>query len=218
MKTKAANSNDYQLIIVDMDGTLYFQRAMQLKMFLLLLWHALSNRYGWKDLYIIYVYRNLREHNMNSFEEEQKLYQRTADKTSSNSIYVEELIRHWIYQEPLKYIKKYRDNRLYQWLKGLQSNNKMVAIYSDYPADNKAFRLELINIHCFYGGQPEIKQWKPTSRGIQYIMSCYCIQDPQQVLMIGDRMSKDGESAIMAGIDYYILKKCRLGRIFMKLK
>lgn len=202
---------EYQLIVSDMDGTLYYQRSLQVIMALQLVF-SLGKKNGISELYMVYLFRKLREGCTDREDADQKLYETVAKKTGRNAAQVQAVIQKWIYQKPLQYLACCQDLILIERLSNLQKEHKEVAIYSDYPAQEKAKQLKLADIPCFYGGQPEISAFKPDPRGIRYIMSQYGIEDPRQVILIGDRMSRDGQAARQAGIDYVIVKKYKWQR------
>lgn len=208
---------NYQLILFDMDGTLYFQRPLQFHMGIKMAASCLS-RQGFKEIMIVLKFRKLREnwqksaqiHDNTDIDHAQ--YSKLAASCKVSADEIERIIQKWIYEKPLDILCKYRDNRLLALIESLTVQKKQVAIYSDYPAEDKRSALQLPPIPCFYGGQPEINCMKPDPKGILTIMSHYNIQNPSQVLMIGDRESKDGRAASAAGTDYLILKRFRFLR------
>ncbi len=202
----------YQLILVDMDGTLYFQRPLQMRMAMRMIGYTLRHRKGIQELLIIYHFRKLREKWSADLAEDILLYQTTAQKTGHDEAYVADVVKKWIHQEPLRYLRKYRDDRLCERLQVLQNAGIRVVIYSDYPASEKARALEIPDFPCYYGGQPEINSLKPDPRGIRYILSQYEIKDPKKVIMVGDRLEKDGQAANRAGVDFLILRKSKAAR------
>lgn len=208
---------EYQLILFDMDGTLYFQRPLQFYMGIKMLISCLS-RQGLKEMIIILKFRKLREHwsktmySNNNANIDHAQYSELANfcKVSTNEI--ERIVQKWIYEKPLDVLYRYRDNKLLVLIESLIIQKKQLAIYSDYPATDKRNALQLPPIPCFYSGQPEIGCMKPDPRGIMTIMSHYNIQNPSDVLMIGDRENKDGKAASAAGTDYLILKRYKFQR------
>lgn len=208
---------EYQLILFDMDGTLYFQRPLQIHMGIKMLISCLKPS-GFQELMIVLCFRKLRENWKDSANNptsssniDEAQYRLLAMQTGLSSEEITQIIQKWIYQLPLQILMHYRDNQLTEILKKYHLHTQ-VAIYSDYPASEKCNALDLKHIPCFYGGQREISCLKPDPKGIQVIMNHYHITDPSSVLMIGDRFSKDGQAAIAAGTDYLILKKHRFQR------
>lgn len=207
----------YKLIIFDMDGTLYFQRPLQLHMGMKMLFACASPK-GLKEMKIVLRFRKMREHWKGAQEKEDASdidhaqYRELARELGLRPEEIEKIIHKWIYHKPLEIIEKYRDDKLAELIKTLVKQKKKVVIYSDYPAEDKRNALKLPDIDCFYGGQREIACMKPDPKGIATILSHYQIQNPKEALMIGDRMSRDGQAAINAGIDFFILKRHRFQR------
>lgn len=208
---------DYQLILFDMDGTLYFQRPLQFHMGMKMAASCLS-RQGLKEIIIILKFRKLREHwqksaqTGNSIDIDHAQYSELAASCKVSVDEIERIVQKWIYKKPLDILCKYRDNKLITLIESLMPQKTQLAIYSDYPATDKRNALQLPPIPCFYGGQPEIGCMKPDPKGILTIMSHYNIQNPSDVLMIGDRESKDGRAASAAGTDCLILKRYKFLR------
>lgn len=215
------NMNEYDLIIFDMDGTLYFQRPLQIHMALKMVFSCLKPG-GFSEIMTILKFRKLREH-WNTLADRDITAQEDDDIDNAQYAYlsaqtgisaqtISGTVQKWIYDKPLSIICKYRDHTLFEIIKKYHLQKKQVVIYSDYPATDKRDALKFPAIPCFYGGQEEIECMKPDPKGISYIMSVYGITDPSRVLMIGDRFSKDGQAAISAGVDYLILKKHKFQR------
>ena len=208
---------DYQLILFDMDGTLYFQRPLQFHMGMKMAASCLS-RQGLKEIMIILKFRKLREHWQKSAQIHDNIdidhaqYSELAASCNVSAEAIERIVQKWIYEKPLDILRKYRDDKLLALIESLTNQKKQVVIYSDYPAQDKRNALQLPPLPCFYGGQPEIGCMKPDPKGILTIMSHYNIQNPSDVLMIGDRESKDGRAASAAGTDYLILKRYKFLR------
>lgn len=203
---------EYGLILFDMDGTLYFQRALQIKMAGLLLAHAFFERKGWRDICIILQFRRIREKSVGADDIEETLYDDLAKRWRISREQIREIIQKWIYQEPLRYLAGYRDGYLLDFIQDLEKRGVKMAVYSDYPPQEKQRALGIGRLPGFYGGQKEIAGFKPNPGGILYIMNRLGVHDKSRVLMIGDRMSRDGEAAVNAGVDYLILKKYKLLR------
>lgn len=197
----------YQLVLIDMDGTLYYQRPLQITMGFVMLKNAIFKKGGFSELITVLKFRKMREHWSDTDEIDAKLYEMLARERNIDVVQAQEIIQKWIYDLPLNYLRRFRDDKLVLMLRTLQEKEVRTAVYSDYPSKEKQRVLEISGIPGFYGGQEEIGSLKPDPKGILYIMQKYGIEDKNEVLMIGDRMSKDGQAAISAGVDYLILKK-----------
>lgn len=192
----------YDLYVFDVDGTLYFQNKLRLIMATRLIKYYLFHLNRIKDLFIIKDFRSLRD----KAENTDNLYELTAKNNKVSVERVREVITNWIYNNPLDAVKKSRDVRLIEIIKTLQSNNKTVAIWSDYAAKDK---LKALSIDCKYVYTAEderVSELKPSPKGLKLIMEDLSIE-PSKTLMVGDRMVKDGEAAKAANVDYLILSK-----------
>ncbi len=199
--------SEYELILLDMDGTLYYQRPLQLCMGLWMIKNALFAKGGMKELKTVLAFRKLREHWEGSDNVDTKQYEMLAKEQNMSAEKVQAAVQKWIYELPLRYLARFADKTLITYAKEWMAAGKKVAVYSDYPSEDKQSVLGIAEIAGFYGGQKEIGALKPAPDGILYIMEAYGVQDKSKVLMIGDRMCKDGEAAIGADVDYLILKK-----------
>lgn len=205
----------YRLIIFDMDGTLYFQRPLQIHMGLMMLSSCFRSK-GIKEMRVVLKYRHIREHWQNSSTDDTNLesaqYHALAEACNLPEEKVTSIIRKWMFEKPLQVLPRYKDHHLCSLLTALLNQGIKLAIYSDYPVKDKLTALALPEIPCFYSGQKEIASMKPNPKGILTIMSHYDVQNKADVLMVGDRLSKDGQAALNAGIDYLILKKHKFQR------
>ncbi|MCR5304680.1 MAG: HAD hydrolase-like protein [Lachnospiraceae bacterium] len=207
----------YKLIIADMDGTLYYQKpvraAMGLKLFCAVL---KGGARGLKELVIIYRYRKIRE------EEDLKqdlICERLAKRYGMSPGDVRKIAVRWLQEIPLSVLPAHRDRVLCEKLLDLKARGRDVAVYSDYPASDKCRALGLSDIPSWHSDMADIGEMKPSPKGIRYLMDRYGVTDPGEVLVIGDRESRDGGSADAAGTDKLILprdKKMRT-RLYGKL-
>lgn len=211
------NLLEYELVIFDMDGTLYYHRPVQLQMGLKLLSFACTHRQGLRELSTILKYRKLREkwplnEKSDSTDMERQQYEMLAEQMDISCEEAERIIKKWMFSIPLNGIYTYRDEKLLFLIQHLNEVGKKTVIYSDYDPVDKMNRLGLSEMPFYYGGQKELDCMKPDPRGIYVIMEQFGIMDKSSVLVIGDRMSKDGQLAVNAGVDYLIVKKGKLGR------
>ncbi len=202
-KVSAKKIDNYRLIIVDMDGTLYYQKPLRIYMLRQLIENILRNGLkGVKDALVIFRFRRLREKKGLTVE---VACRELSEHYGCSYEYARAVIDEWIFRRPLKGISLFRDNILCDSLKALMKKECAVTVLSDYPAADKCRVLGLSYITTFYSEQKEIGELKPSPKGIQYIMQIYRISNPEEVLVIGDRESRDGKSAILAGCDKLIL-------------
>ncbi len=177
----------YKALIVDLDGTLYYQsllRAAMIKEMLLHFWRL-------PDFLIIKKYREMYEH---GYSEEERLHQ-LPERTSK-------VIEEWMIQRPLKYVAAFRDKRLIKLLQDAQRNGVKIIIYSDYPVKDK---LQALNFQSDYAfSSADTGCLKPDASGLLNILYSYAI-GAKDCLVIGDRYDKDGKLAENMGTDYILL-------------
>lgn len=187
--------------IVDLDGTLYFQIPVRLMMLAELMLYYVFHLSRLNDLRIIYRYRKNHEKNICDFGILARQYQ-------TNKKYVKDLIEEWMIKRPLKWIRIFADRKL---LKILQ--DKKVIVYSDYPTNEKLQALEFVPTAQYFCDGTNIMHYKPNSQGLEFISRKHNLLK-DDILMIGDRMSHDGECAKRFGCKYLILNKTFIGRLF----
>lgn len=199
--------NKYDLYVFDVDGTLYFQNKLRMVMAGRLLGYYICHINKYKDLFIIKDFRSLRDR----AKDTENLYELTAEKNKVSTERVKDVIKKWIYDNPLDAVRATRDKKLIEIIERLQNEDKKVAIWSDYAADDK---LKALGIKCEYvytAEQERVGELKPSPKGLNLIMKDLNVS-ADKTLMVGDRMVKDGEAAKAAGCDYIILGKSRKKR------
>lgn len=195
----------YKAIIFDVDGTLYFQRPLRLRMAVALGTYYLLHPNKIRDLKIISDFRSWREKNtlcQGDLENEQ--YKAVASQHGVSAEHVKTVIEKWMYQKPLLYLPKYGDAALREFIVNIRSRGIKAVAYSDYPVDDKLRVLGIQMDACFCSTDPEIQCLKPSQKGIQAVLKQIGCS-PDECLFIGDRDEKDGQSARSVGMDYRIL-------------
>ena len=199
--------NKYDLYVFDVDGTLYYQNKLRLIMGKRLLMYYLLHPLKFKDLIIIKNFRSLRE----NAKDTNGLFDITAKKCNVSVSRVNEVIKKWIYENPIDALIASKDDTLLAVIDKLKANGKTVAIWSDYEADDKLKALKLSTDYVYTAEQERVGELKPSPKGLNLIMSDLNVPK-DKTIMIGDRMVKDGEAAKKAGCDYLILSKSKKKR------
>ena len=199
--------NKYDLYVFDVDGTLYYQNKLRLIMGKRLLMYYLLHPLKFKDLIIIKNFRSLRE----NAKDTNGLFDITAKKCNVSVSRVNEVIKKWIYENPIDALIASKDDTLLAIIDKLKANGKTVAIWADYGADDKLKALQLSTDYVYTAEQERVGELKPSPKGLNLIMSDLNVPK-DKTIMIGDRMVKDGEAAKKAGCDYLILSKSKKKR------
>ena len=208
MRDAKFETKDYQVYIVDMDGTLYFKRLMQIRMALRLLWHYLIHIFRLRELFILYSYRKLRDRDdlSENSDFEDVIIQQLSKKYRCSKTQIQKIVSEWILTRPLEVLFSTRDNHLITFLRNQRKAQKKVYIYSDYPAIQKCAALGVQADDVYWPDGERISVLKPAVQGLNYIIKQNHLEK-SQILFIGDRLEKDGVCAQNAGVDYLILKK-----------
>ena len=193
----------YSLFVFDLDGTLYSQSKLRKKLVIALIFKFLTFSLKRIDYKIISEFRKQREmhkaYTSPALESEQ--YEWVADKLKVPPETVAKTIDKWMGDFPLNYLRSCRYTGIDLCFNELKKKQKKIAVYSDYPADEKLKALDLVAHAAFCSTDKQISQLKPGKKGLTYICSQFNIA-PEKTIFIGDRTDTDGESAKLAGTDF----------------
>ena len=210
----------YDLIVFDMDGTLYFQKSLQIRMACRLIKHAAFHIRGFKELRAVLNYRKIREKwDVGKSMDEDGIFKEVSVKTGLKEKDIKDVIDRWMFKEPLRAVKASKDKRLADVINALLSDGKNVCIYSDYPAADKAAVLDVDKrVRIFSAGSDGIETLKPDPSGLLKVISKYPGTGRDRVIMVGDRKDRDGRAAEGAGVRYVILKRFMISRLMADLR
>ncbi len=187
------------LVVFDVDGTLYDQRRLRLAMLGLLLADALRTR-SLATLRTLRTFRQVRESlgdaPVDAFMPQQ--YARTALRHGMSADDVERLATEWLERKPLPLLAACRYPHVDALFSALLRAGKQVAVFSDYPAAAKLQALGLRASQVVCATDPQIGRLKPDPAGLLAIMRA-CGASAQRTLMVGDRADRDGAAARRAG-------------------
>lgn len=188
-----------RLVAFDVDGTLYRQRPLRLRMARDLLVHALL-RGDLATLRVLRTYRHLREEMGDAQVEDfaEPLINRTASAAGCPPERARAVVSQWIDRHPLPYLRACRYAGLGELFPGLRRHGKTIGVLSDYPAVAKLAALELTADHVVAADDPGVGVLKPHPRGFNTLMR-RAGATPATTLLIGDRAERDGLVARAAG-------------------
>ncbi len=201
-----------KVYIFDVDGTLYAQRKLQIRMALYLLCHYLTHLSKLRELVALYTFRKLREEESCRGMTLTEQIDLACQKTGLDRERGQKAIRDWMFQKPLESVRACAFSAVLDFIRREKAAGKRVVIYSDYPAEEKLAVLGVTADFIFTPQMPEIGELKPSRRAMDHI--CAVLDCPtEDILYVGDRDCKDGESARMVGIDYCDIRQlCSLLR------
>ena len=193
------NWDGIQLVAFDVDGTLYCQSALRLRMLRELI-HSMSKT-SLGIIAVLKAYRHIRERmgDKEICDFERALIAETAAVTAHEPAAVRAIVAEWIEQRPLRYLASCRYPALPELFLGLRRNGKVIGILSDYPAMAKLAALGLTADHVVCAGDEGIGFLKPNPRGLEALIARSGAQAHATVL-IGDRVERDGIVARRAGV------------------
>ena len=201
--------DDYKLYVFDLDGTLYDQPRLRKMMALRLIRYYFFHPFSVRDLLILMYFRKVKDNWTKNASDDDIIKKVSSDKHTDYRK-VKDIVRKWIYDDPLCILRKTRDNALAERISKLRADGAKVVVLSDYPTADKLKALG-ITVDGSYGPEDaRINELKPSPKGLWVVMEDYETA-AEDVLMIGDRMEKDGASAEAAGVDFLILER-RVGR------
>lgn len=195
------------LVVFDVDGTLYDARRLRRAMLRPLLAAAWRER-SLRTLRVLQVFRAQRE--VLGGEENphflQLQYTRTAARTGCDADTVRALVQQWMEQRPLPLLRACRWPRVEVVFDALRAAGKTVAVWSDYPAQDKLRALALQADRVVAATDPEIARLKPDPRGLLALLE-RTGTPAARALMVGDRLDRDAWAARRAGVPALVLTR-----------
>lgn len=187
--------------LVDLDGTLYAQKPVQLAM------GAEVALLGWDALAILRRFRREQEE-LRALELEGDPFMlqvmRTAEALGASPERVEAQVRDWMIERPSKWLSLFRRRSLLDEIREYRARGGRTALVSDYPARRKLEALgatELFDVIVASGEPQGPQRLKPHPSGMLRAAASLGI-DPARCLVIGDRPDADGLAANSAGMAF----------------
>jgi putative hydrolase of the HAD superfamily len=198
-RLEPADWADIRLVAFDVDGTLYDQSKLRLRMLRELLLDAAARR-SLRTLKVLRAYRRIRERlaEKETPDFEPALFAETARITGAAPDNVRAVVREWIERRPLRHLASCRYPGVAELFAGLRRKGKIVGVLSDYPARDKLSALALAADYIVCAGDPSVSMFKPHPRGLLALMDA-AGAEPQNTVLIGDRPERDGGAALRAG-------------------
>jgi FMN phosphatase YigB (HAD superfamily) len=196
--------NAITLVVFDMDGTLYDQRRLRLRMAHELLLHALAT-ISMRELRVLSAYRRLRERlaEKEVYDIDRLLVAQTARRCGIAEEVVRAVVMEWMEHRPLPHLPACRYEGLPELFRLLRARGKRIAILSDYPAQAKLQACGLAADIVVCSSDAAVGVLKPHPRGLQHVMALAAVA-PAATLMLGDRPDRDGQAARRSGVQALI--------------
>jgi phosphoglycolate phosphatase/putative hydrolase of the HAD superfamily len=196
---------EIDLVVFDVDGTLYDQRRLRSKMIRQLAVHCLWHAGDLRILRVISAFRRCREELAE--EESENIsdlqFRRPAERLGVEPDVVRRTVEEWMLERPLEHLRPCRYAKVAGFMAALRASGREVAVFSDYPAGEKLRALELAADLVVSAVDPEVDRLKPHPRGLHRVLELKGVA-PRRALLVGDRDDRDGECARRAGISYLI--------------
>jgi HAD superfamily hydrolase (TIGR01549 family) len=202
-----------EAVLLDVDGTLYYQDALRCLMALELSVLPLqtmslkTSRLIWRSLR---DFRRVREDLRRLGEAQDRLaelqFSETARRTGEQPAIVEAVAVEWMYRRPLKYLRFCRRHGVEAFFSFLEQKTIRVGVFSDYPVVDKLNALGLSEriSPALSAIDPEINAFKPHPKGFLLACAGWGLP-PEKVLYVGDRPDVDAIGAAQAGMPCAIL-------------
>lgn len=191
---------DIDLVVFDVDGTLYDQRRLRLAMLRCLLAATWQTR-SLDTLRTLRTFRHVREALGDRPEADfmRLQYARTAARHHKTEGEVRALTDEWMERKPLPFLAGCRYPHLDTLFAGLRGAGKQVAVFSDYPATDKLAALGLRAAPVVCATDAGVARLKPDPCGLLSILRQTGVP-ARRALMIGDRFDRDAVAASRAGM------------------
>ncbi|MEQ7799521.1 HAD family hydrolase [Pedobacter sp. ASV1-7] len=203
---ESINWDELELVIFDVDGTLYDQKKLRNNMMLALFFHYCIRPWRYKDLLILYHFRKEREkrHGYQSDNLQTEQYLWVLPKVNVSLYRIKKVVDYWIFSYPNKLLNACVYPGLKQFLAELKKNNIRTAIYSDYESEQKLRNMNITVDLIVSSTDVNINAFKPNPIGLNYIIAKLKIKN-SNCLFIGDRNELDGECALRAEIPFFLI-------------
>ena len=200
-------------LLFDLDGTLYRQRPLRLRMLLALARLPVETRSpaaSLRTLRAIQAFRAEREAlralGDSAIDLERRQYAQPAERLGMSPSDMEAIVREWIERRPLPQLRAGLRLELPAVLEALASRGIPAGVFSDYPAAAKLAALGLSG--CFdpvlAATDAEIHAFKPHPAGLLRAATLWGLP-PSAVLYVGDRPEVDAAAAAAAGMPCAII-------------
>lgn len=187
-----------RLVAFDVDGTLYRQSSLRLRMAREMLLHTVM-KFDLDAIRVVGTYRRIRERLADEEvpDFDRQLIAETGTATSCAPDKVLAIVSEWITDRPIPYLRGCLYAGVTQLFAGLKRDGKIIGILSDYPATTKLAAMGLTADHVVAAS--DVGMLKPHPKGLLSLMRIAGVTASETVL-VGDRPERDGRAGQRAGV------------------
>lgn len=197
------------LVVFDLDGTLYSQGRLRAYMaFDLLMDAARSQSLG--TIEVLRQFRACREALARGCPGDflERQFTDTAACTRRSKEQVETIVGEWIDRRPLVYLARCRYPGIEELFSCLRHSGRTIAVLSDHPIGAKLAALSLKADVLVSATDDDVRSLKPDPAGLAKILD-QTGTPPGRALMVGDRFDRDLAVAARMGVDALIRSRHR---------
>ncbi|MBI4875352.1 MAG: HAD family hydrolase [Acidobacteria bacterium] len=201
---------ELEAILFDVDGTLYSQRSLRLRLLPRL---AARSALDPRLLRVLRAHRRALE-SLRLAESSHPIPDRQFQLTARLAGVAEERVRayveEWFAAAPLPLLKRCIRPGLTELLEFARGRGIRLGVFSDYPAEAK---LKALDVREFFEAvtsaeDPEVQAYKPDPKGLLATLARLGVV-PERALYVGDRAEVDAEAAARAGMRFLLLRGSR---------
>lgn len=187
------------LVVFDVDGTLYDQRRLRAAMMMELAAHTLRAR-ELDTARVIWRYRQILEIlGRTSADFLTAQYDLTAAACGRPVPAVSAVVEEWMNRRPLPWLRACRFPGVEALFRAAVQARIWVGVFSDYPALDKLAALGLQADFIVSAGDHDVRRLKPHPEGLRKLLKLAQVR-PGRALMIGDRVDREAEAARRLGM------------------
>lgn len=203
--SEIVRSERIRAVIFDVDGTLYSLRKMRFFMAVNLFVSLIFKPWRWNEIVLLWIFRRNREllarHSVKSISI--KEYELSFLGRRINSEYSKQIVKKWMYDQPLRYLRICAYKGVVQWIHSLSGSGVKVAYFSDYPPLEKIKKLGLPCDYFVSSSDNEVDSLKPNPRGLLELASRMDVP-LSDCLSVGDSKQKDEAAAKKIGMKFLL--------------
>ena len=189
-------------IILDFDGTVYFQKPVQLYNLIRIILTITVKPSAVSEIRIISKYRKMREKYSESSTPILRVEDDLAAELNQSVEKIKSIRDYWLIYSQSFSIKLFQRVFLLRKISQLQRDGILIILWSDYPMADKSKRLKLFPDFSFCSEDSTIRFAKPSGAGLLHIIETLQLMK-NEVILIGDRDDRDGKAAAAVGISYF---------------